>query len=164
VRAQVDRDLTTVSCFDRLVGLTKNLGRHRAPRSPEPELPRPPPDRRRLARPSTDPPSPGACLASSLGHMEASRAARGWAQPRSSPPFEFPRPRRRCSAAAAHRRPPRPIHRYQSITGEPNRSSPSHVCLAVPHLAAGELAIAVGSKGSRGPDCKTFKSSRVLCV
>jgi hypothetical protein len=33
VRAQVDRDLTTVSCFDRLLGLIKNLGRHRgAPR------------------------------------------------------------------------------------------------------------------------------------
>jgi hypothetical protein len=28
VRAQVDRDLTTVSCFVRLLGLIKNLGRH----------------------------------------------------------------------------------------------------------------------------------------
>jgi hypothetical protein len=28
VRAQVDRGLTTVSCFDRLLGLIKNLGRH----------------------------------------------------------------------------------------------------------------------------------------
>jgi hypothetical protein len=28
VRAQVDRDLTTVSCFDRLLGLIKNQGRH----------------------------------------------------------------------------------------------------------------------------------------
>jgi hypothetical protein len=28
VRAQVDRDLTTVSWVDRLLGLTKNLGRH----------------------------------------------------------------------------------------------------------------------------------------
>jgi hypothetical protein len=30
VRAQVDRDLTTVSWVDRLLGLIKNLGRHRA--------------------------------------------------------------------------------------------------------------------------------------
>jgi hypothetical protein len=29
VRAQVDRDLTTVSWFDRLLGFIKNLGRHR---------------------------------------------------------------------------------------------------------------------------------------
>jgi hypothetical protein len=29
VRAQVDRDLTTVSCFDPLLGLIKNLGRHK---------------------------------------------------------------------------------------------------------------------------------------
>jgi hypothetical protein len=29
VRAQVDRDLTTVSWVDRLLGLIKNLGRHR---------------------------------------------------------------------------------------------------------------------------------------
>jgi hypothetical protein len=28
VRAQVDHDLTTVSCFDRLLGLIKNLGHH----------------------------------------------------------------------------------------------------------------------------------------
>jgi hypothetical protein len=28
VRAQVDRDLTTVSRVDRLLGLIKNLGRH----------------------------------------------------------------------------------------------------------------------------------------
>jgi hypothetical protein len=28
VRAQVDRDLTTVSWVDRLLGLIKNLGRH----------------------------------------------------------------------------------------------------------------------------------------
>jgi hypothetical protein len=28
VRAQVDRDLTTVDYFDRLLGLIKNLGRH----------------------------------------------------------------------------------------------------------------------------------------
>jgi hypothetical protein len=28
VRAQVDRGLTTVSCFDRLLRLIKNLGRH----------------------------------------------------------------------------------------------------------------------------------------
>jgi hypothetical protein len=28
VRAQVDRDLTTVDYFDRLLGLNKNLGRH----------------------------------------------------------------------------------------------------------------------------------------
>jgi hypothetical protein len=28
VKAQVDRDLTTVSCFDRLLWLIKNLGRH----------------------------------------------------------------------------------------------------------------------------------------
>jgi hypothetical protein len=31
VRAQVDRDLTTVSCFDRLLGLIKNPGRHSLP-------------------------------------------------------------------------------------------------------------------------------------
>jgi hypothetical protein len=30
VRAQVDRDLTTISCFDRLLGSIKNLGRHSA--------------------------------------------------------------------------------------------------------------------------------------
>jgi hypothetical protein len=29
VMAQVDRDLTTVDYFDRLLGLIKNLGRHR---------------------------------------------------------------------------------------------------------------------------------------
>jgi hypothetical protein len=29
VRAQVDRDLTTVSWVDRLLGLIKNLGRYR---------------------------------------------------------------------------------------------------------------------------------------
>jgi hypothetical protein len=29
VRAQVDRALTTVDYFDRLLGLIKNLGRHR---------------------------------------------------------------------------------------------------------------------------------------
>jgi hypothetical protein len=62
-------------------------------------------------------------------------------------PFEFPRPRLRCSAGAAHRRHPRPILLHQSFTGEPNRRFPSLVCLPVPHLAAGELAIAVGSKG-----------------
>jgi hypothetical protein len=28
VRAQVDRDLTTVDYFDRLLGLIRNLGRH----------------------------------------------------------------------------------------------------------------------------------------
>jgi hypothetical protein len=28
VRAQVDRDLTTVDYFDRLLGLIKNVGRH----------------------------------------------------------------------------------------------------------------------------------------
>jgi hypothetical protein len=28
VRAQVDRDLTIVDYFDRLLGLIKNLGRH----------------------------------------------------------------------------------------------------------------------------------------
>jgi hypothetical protein len=28
VRAQVDRDLTTVDYFDQLLGLIKNLGRH----------------------------------------------------------------------------------------------------------------------------------------
>jgi hypothetical protein len=28
VRAQVDRDLSTVDYFDRLLGLIKNLGRH----------------------------------------------------------------------------------------------------------------------------------------
>jgi hypothetical protein len=31
VRAQVDRDLTTVSWVDRLLGLIKNLGRHSLP-------------------------------------------------------------------------------------------------------------------------------------
>jgi hypothetical protein len=31
VRAQVDRDLTTVSWVDRLLGLIKNLGRHKIP-------------------------------------------------------------------------------------------------------------------------------------
>jgi hypothetical protein len=34
VRAQVDRDLTTVSCFDRLLGLIKNLERHKDPARP----------------------------------------------------------------------------------------------------------------------------------
>jgi hypothetical protein len=116
----------------------------RATHSPEPEFPRPPPDRRRRARPSVDSPSPVTCLAPSLGHMEAPRAARGWAQPLPSPPSEFPRARRRCSAAAARRWPPRPVHRHQSIAGESNRRSPSLVCLAVLHLAAGELATAVG--------------------
>jgi hypothetical protein len=29
VRAQVDRDLTTVDYFDQLLGLIKNLGRHK---------------------------------------------------------------------------------------------------------------------------------------
>jgi hypothetical protein len=49
----------------------------RAARSPEPELPWPPPDHHCLARPSADSPSPGTCLASSLGHMEASGSAPG---------------------------------------------------------------------------------------
>jgi hypothetical protein len=31
VRTQVDRDLTTVSRVDRLLGLNKNLGRHSLP-------------------------------------------------------------------------------------------------------------------------------------
>jgi hypothetical protein len=31
VRAQVDRDLTTVSWVDQLLGLIKNLGRHSLP-------------------------------------------------------------------------------------------------------------------------------------
>jgi hypothetical protein len=31
VMAQVDRDLTTVDYFDRLLGLIKNLGRHSLP-------------------------------------------------------------------------------------------------------------------------------------
>jgi hypothetical protein len=46
-----------------------------AARSPEPKLPRPPPDRHRRARPSVDPPRPVTCLAPSLGHMEASGVA-----------------------------------------------------------------------------------------
>jgi hypothetical protein len=29
VRTQVDRDLTTIDYFDRLLGLLKNLGRHK---------------------------------------------------------------------------------------------------------------------------------------
>jgi hypothetical protein len=89
-------------------------------------------------------------LAPSLGHMEAPHAARGWAQALPSPPSRFPRARRRCSAAAARRRLPRPIHRHQSITGESNRRSLPLVCVAELHLAAGELAPAVGSEGE-GP-------------
>jgi hypothetical protein len=49
----------------------------RAVHSPEPVFPRPPPDRRRRARSSVASPSPATCLAPSLGHMEALRAARG---------------------------------------------------------------------------------------
>jgi hypothetical protein len=41
------------------------------------EFPRPPPDRRRRARPSVVSPSPVTFLAPSLGHMEAPHAARG---------------------------------------------------------------------------------------
>jgi hypothetical protein len=51
------------------------------------------------------------------------------------------------AAAAARRQLSRPILLHQSIAGEPNCISPSLVCLPVPHLAAGEHAAAVGSKG-----------------
>jgi hypothetical protein len=40
VMAQVDRDLTTVDYFDRLLGLIKNLGRHN--RHPRPLAQTPP--------------------------------------------------------------------------------------------------------------------------
>jgi hypothetical protein len=39
VRAQVDRDLTTVDYFDRPVGLIKNLGRHNAVEACDGEVP-----------------------------------------------------------------------------------------------------------------------------
>jgi hypothetical protein len=96
----------------------------RAARSSEPEFPRPPPDRHRRARPSADPPRPVTCLAPPLGHMEAPGAAHCWASPLPLPPPEFPRPHRSCATTAARRSPPRPNHRHQSITGEPNRWSP----------------------------------------
>jgi hypothetical protein len=44
VRAQVDRDLATISCFDRLLGLIKNLGVTKTLRAltpPPPASPRP---------------------------------------------------------------------------------------------------------------------------
>jgi hypothetical protein len=83
-------------------------------------------------------------LAPSLGHMEAPRAERGWSQAFSSLLSSFPRARRRCSAAAARRSLPRSIRRRQSVTGESNRRTLSHVGVAEPHLAAGELVPAVG--------------------
>jgi hypothetical protein len=129
-------------------------------RSPEPELPRPPPDRHRRARSSADPPSPGTCLASSLGHMEAPSATHYWASPLSSLPSELPRSRRLCAAAAARRRPPRSNHRHRSIAGEPNFTSLSLDCLLVPHLA-GEHAAAVGSKG-RGTKGLIAKDLKLL--
>jgi hypothetical protein len=89
---------------------------------------------------------PVTCLAPSLGHLETPRAARG-AQASPSPPSSFPRARRRCSAVAARRSLPRSIHHRQSVTGESNRRSLSHVCVAEPHLAAGELVPAVGPEG-----------------
>jgi hypothetical protein len=87
------------------------------------------------------------CLAPSLGHMEAPRAARGWAQALPSPPSTFPRARRRCSAATARRSPHWSIHCHQLVAGEPNRRSPLLVCVAEPHLAAGEPVPAVGPEG-----------------
>jgi hypothetical protein len=74
------------------------------------------------------------------------------------PLSEFPRARRRCSAAAAHRRVPQPIFLHQSFTGESNRRSPSLVCLPTLHLTAGELAIAVGAMGgAKGKFVKDLK-------
>jgi hypothetical protein len=142
-----------------------------AARSPEPELPRPPPDRHCRARLSANPPSPGASLASSLGHMEASGATHCWAPPVSSPPSEPPRPHRLC--VAARRRPPRPILLHQLIAGEPSCSFLPLVYHPVPHLTAGEHAIAVGSRGTKGISVKYLKlpgsyaqkdSSPLLCV
>jgi hypothetical protein len=52
-------------------------GSSRAPHSPEPEFPQPPPGRRRRARISADFPSPGNCSAPSLGPMEAPHATHG---------------------------------------------------------------------------------------
>jgi hypothetical protein len=90
--------------------------------------------------------------------MEAPDAAHCWAPPLPSPPSELPQPRCLCATAAARRRLPQPIHRHQSITGEPNRSPPSLVCHPVPHLAAGEFAIAIVSKGgTKGLFVKVLK-------
>jgi hypothetical protein len=65
----------------------------RAMHSPEPVFPRPPPDRRHRARSFVASPSPATCLAPSLGHMEATRVACGWAKALPSPPSSFPRAR-----------------------------------------------------------------------
>jgi hypothetical protein len=63
------------------------------------------------------------------------------------------RRRRRRSPATT-----RPILLHQSIAGEPNFTSLSLVCLPVPHLAAGEHAAAVGSKGgTKGLIAKDLK-------
>jgi hypothetical protein len=97
------------------------------------------------------------CLTPSLGHMEAPRVARGWTQAFPSPPSSFPRARRHCSAAAARRS----LHRRQSVTGESNRRSLSHVCVAEPHLAAGELVPAIGPEGG-GTEGISVKISKVL--
>jgi hypothetical protein len=101
------------------------------------------------------------CLVPSLGHMEASWAARGWARPFPSPPSNFPRACRRCSAAAARRSPHRPIHRRQSVARKPNRRSPLLVCVPEPYLAAGEPVPAVGPEGG-GPKGIVVKISKVL--
>jgi hypothetical protein len=65
-------------------------------------------------------------------------------------PFPHRRLASRGRAAAARRSPHQSIHRHQSVTGETNRRSLSHVCVAEPHLATGELVPAVGPEGD-GP-------------
>jgi hypothetical protein len=65
-------------------------------------------------------------------------------------PFPHRRLASRGRAAAARRSLPRSIHRPQLVTGESNRRSMPHVCVAEPHFTAGELVPAVGPEG-KGP-------------
>jgi hypothetical protein len=131
--------------------------------SPEPELPRPPPDHHCRARLSADSPSPGTHLAPPLGHMEATRATHCWAPPLSSPPSEPPRPRRFCSAAAA-RRPGR--------TSTTNRSRVRPIALPARLFASPCLTLPPASApppsgyGGGKPRAQlwTFKNSRGLCA
>jgi hypothetical protein len=112
----------------------------RAVCSPEPKLPRPPPDHHRRARPSAGSPNPGTHLAPSIGHLEALCAAHCPAPPVPSPDFTPPRPYCPCPAAAAHRRHHRSCHHRQLVTGETNHSLGPFVCQLGSSLAGGEVS------------------------
>jgi hypothetical protein len=102
---------------------------------PEPELPRPPPDRHRRALPSVGSPSPGTHLAHSLGLLVA-------------PPFTFARAklpaRRSNTSSGARRRPPPwpPVGTGPATSKHLDRDpvNPRPSPAASPAKTAGELA------------------------